>query len=146
LKIRCLHGYFIFEETRSGEVSEFASLFKIDLVAKNNYFTFETLKDAPKYSLAGGTYLGAAALKTFEGEPWEVMKENSLVYDFLNDELKQISSVTQRIELSTAANYYLANGLILPGSLMDGGSRVMDYSARYLFDSNKFRYSEVTDV
>lgn len=144
MKIRCQHGFFSFEEMASGEISRFISLFELDLVAEKNYFTFETLKNAPRYSLAGGTYLGAPALFTFEGEPWEVMRKNSLVYDFINNEVVPIASITQRVTIDLGVNYFLSNGLILPGSITKDGLRVKDYSAWYLFGSSKFRYSEVS--
>jgi hypothetical protein len=144
LKIRCLHGFFIFEESTAGEISRFMSLFNLNIQAEKNYFTFESLLDAPTYSIAGGTYLGADAIKTFEGSPWEVMRENNLVYDFTKDEVVPLTTITQRVQIQRAANYFLSSGLILPGSLNDGGSRVKDYAAWYLFDSAKFKYSEVS--
>ena len=41
-------------------------------------------------------------------------------------------------------NYFLSPGLIKPGSVTDDGSRVTDYAAWFLFDSMKFKYSEIT--
>ena len=67
MKIKCLHGYFIFEETKLGQVSHFMSLFGLGLVPKQDYYTFTDLEDAPDYSVIGGDYLGAVATKTFEG-------------------------------------------------------------------------------
>ncbi len=87
--------------------------------------------------------MGAPAIKTFEGEPWEVMEENDLVYDFTQDKVVPISTITQAVQTKQTANYFLANGLILPGSLTEEGLRVKDYAAFYLFDTVTFNYSEL---
>lgn len=144
MKIKCLHGYFIFEESKAGQVADMINLFGFALVLKDGYYTFSSLAEAPQFSIAGGTYLGAAATKTFEGKPWEVMRENGLVYDFANDEVIRIDTVTQPIELSSTNRYFLSSGMILAGSLTDDGSRVKEYAAHYLFDTAKFKYSEVS--
>lgn len=144
LTIKCIHGYFMFNETKMGELSDFMNLFTLELVSKNNYYTFPALANAPKYSVEGGNYLDAPALKTFEGEPWEVMKENGLVYNFILKKVVPIESIIQRPNIKEATNYYFSDGLLLPGSVTDDGLRVTDYSAGFLFGSIKFRYTEVS--
>ncbi len=144
MRIKCLHGYFIIEEIGQGQISDFMSQYDLELVPKDNYFTFPSLLEAPKYSLAGGTYLGAAATETFEGEPWEVMRENDLVYDFINDEVVSILTILKTVTLQSTGRFYLTNGLILPGSLTDDGLRVTDYAAWYSKGDQMFKYSEVT--
>lgn len=143
MTIKCLHGYFKFNETKMGEVSDFISLFELDLVSKNDYYTFPELASAPDYAIKGGFYLGAIVTKTFEGEPWDIMRENKLVYNFLTKRVVPLQSVTQRPVINQAANYYFSDGLLLPGSVRDDGLRVTDYSAGYLFGSIKFKYAEV---
>lgn len=145
MQIKCLHGYFIFREDNAGELSRFCSLFQgLELVPVDDYFTFADLEDAPSHSIEGGEYLGVTAIKTFEGKPWDVFRENKLVYNFSSGEIVPIDTILKRIELFQAPNYFLSSGLILPGSVTDDGSRVTDYAAWYLFDTNKFKYSSVT--
>lgn len=146
MKIKCLHGYFIFEEQRAGEVSDFISLTGLNLVRKENYFTFEALETAPDYAIKGSTYLGAAVTKTFAGKPWEILEANSLIYNFDTGLLVPITSVTQRTSISAAGNVYVSPGLILPGSLTDEGARVRDYAAWFSTETMRFRYSEVSYV
>lgn len=143
MKIKCLHGYFIFQERSPGQISRFISTYGFDIEPIAEGYTFLSLVGAPKYSISGGTYLGAPAIKTFEGEPWEVMEENDLVYDFTQDKVVPISTITQAVQTKQTANYFLANGLILPGSLTEEGLRVKDYAAFYLFDTVTFNYSEL---
>lgn len=144
MKIRCLHGYFIFEETKVGQVSDFISRYGLPIVSVGRYFTFEALSEAEGFSIPGRPYLNVTATVQYEGEPWEVMRANNLVYDFNKGLLVPISSVTQRIPLSAAGNRYVSSGLILPGSVMDGSSRVKDYAAWFSRDTYRFLYSEVS--
>lgn len=144
MKINCLSGYFRFEETELGEISKFASLFDLDLVFKDGYYIFSSLGEAPGYSVAGAEYLGATAIKTFSGNPWDVMRENNLVYNFLTDEVLPLSEITQQIKISLSDYYYLTDGWILPGSITEDGKRVREYAAWFSFDDQTFRYSEVT--
>ncbi len=120
------------------------SLYDLEIVPKDNYFTFPTLLEAPEYSLAGGTYLGAAATETYEGNPWEVMRANELIYNFLSDEIVPIAQILKTVTLESTGRYYLSNGLILPGSVTADGLRVKDYVAWYSSANQLFKYSEVT--
>lgn len=141
--IKCIHGYFKIEESQAGEISRFMNLFPVTIVARGDHFTFKTLSTAPKHSIAGNRYLNALCTKTAEGEPWFVMRENGLVYDFEKDLVVPIQTITSRAVLVPGSNYFLSTGLILPGSITEDGTRVTDYSAWYLFDSGKFNYTEV---
>lgn len=143
MQIRCDHGYFRFRERKPGQLSDFMSLFGLDLVAVGDYYTFDTLSEAPNFSIAGSDYLEEPAIVNFQGKPWEVMRANSFIYDFTADEIYNIDLVTTLLTIDQAANYFLSPGLILPGSLKSDGTRVTDYSAWYLFDSQKFKYSEI---
>lgn len=144
MKIKCLHGYFIFREEKAGEAGQFISLFGLTLEAKEDFFTFPKLAAAPEYSINGSTYLGAPATKTFSGRPWEVMRENNLVYNFVTGEVVNISTVIQRFEISTAGTVFASSGLILPGSINQDGAKVRDFSAWWSRDTMRFRYSEVS--
>lgn len=146
MKVKCLHGYFIFEETRPGQAAELNSIFGLNLKPKNNYFTFETLVNVPAYTLVGSDFLGVPALETFEGKPWEIMEQNGLIYDFSFDLIKPITAVTAKAKFTNAGFYLISQGLIVPGAITDNGSRVKSYSAWFFKDTMTFRYSEVTYV
>ncbi len=145
MRIRCQHGYFSFYEYRAGDISRFMSLYGFDLVPVEDYFTFAALEDAPHFSVAGAAYLGLTATATYEGKPWEIMQENDLIYNFSLGEVVNILSVTQLVQISISGHYFIANGLIMPGSITADGTRVKDYSAWFNFDTLKFRYSEITN-
>lgn len=144
MRIRCLHGYFIFEEREPGEVSQFLSLYGLDLVPIPEGFTFSPLAEAPEHAIAGGLYLGAPVTKTFEGKPWEIMRENELVYSINLGAVVPIASIVSTVTISQAGYYFLAEGLIQPGALTPDGDRVKDFSGFYLFEQARFKYSEVS--
>lgn len=143
IRIDCRHGYYILKEHQVGHMSKFAGLYELDIIPKEGYFTFAGLKDAPNYSIKGNEYLGVIASKTFSGNPWDVMRANGIVYDFINKAAVLKSEITQRFELKRARNYYLTNGLIMAGSLTVEGYRVTDYSAGYLLHSGQFKYGGI---
>lgn len=122
------------------------SLTGLSLVPWRDAYTFEDLVDAPDFSLAGMDLLGTPATKTFEGEPWEVFEANGFVYDFSTGLIVPIATVAQSTSIQLAGNRYVANGLILPGSVTDDGDRVKDYSAWFSRDTLRWLYSEVSFV
>ncbi len=146
MKVKCLHGYFIFTETRVGQISDFMSMTGLEIVPFQDFYTFADLEDALKYSIAGATYLGNVATATFEGHVWEVFEANGLIYNFNTGSLVPISSITQVVEIKNVGNKFVSGGLILPGSVKDDGSRVRDYAAWYSRDTQKWSYTEVTYV
>lgn len=143
MKIDCLHGYYKFQEDYAGELSHFVSRFGFELDRSGDHFTFSDLTDAPDFSIQGGTFIAIPTIKTFEGKPWDVMRENELVYDFTTGLIVPIASVVRTISLSKSGNYFTAGGMILAGSLTDEGERVTDYAAHYIADLAQFRYSEI---
>lgn len=144
MRIDCLHGYFKFSEIKAGELSKFRAQFDLDLeLHKDGYFTFPFLIEAPKYAIEGSTYLGAQVTKTFEGEPWDILRENSLVYDFVNDELALATTISTNVQFVESGFYFVSSGLIRPGSLTKNGNRIVNYSGFFLREFSKFKYSAV---
>jgi hypothetical protein len=144
LRVRCLHGYFIFQELRPGQISDFMYWSGISLVSKDDYYTFPFIKDAPNFSLPLLPVLGVPATHMFEGQPWDVFRENGLVFDFTKNLVVPILSVVKVVSIAQAGNKFISPGLILPGSLTDEGKRVTDYAAWFSRDRLSWTYSEVS--
>lgn len=141
MKIECVHGYFKFEEKKAGEISDFMNRYGLEIARAGDHFTFADLVDAPDFSLPGGEFLGAATTEAFEGNPWDVMRANDLVYDFSSGRVVPIATILRSLNVSAAGKYYVASGMIVPGSVTEDGSRVRDYAA--FFENLQFRYSEI---
>lgn len=150
MKLRCLHGYFLFEETNPAQISDFMRVSKAEIVPKGPGFTFADLEFAPEYSIIGKPIeIGLSPLPAkvdFAGEPWEVLEANGMIYNFSTGLLMPILSVTQVVSISDGANRYIAQGMILPGSLTAEGKRVKDYAAHFSRQTGRFLYTEVTYV
>jgi hypothetical protein len=128
-------------ERGAGELSKFMKLYGSRIVPKEDYFTFETIQNCPNLSIEGADYLGNVATETFEGEPWEVMQANGLVYDFERDEMLPKAGVSNRVSYILTGRYYVSQGLIVPGSLTQTGDRILSFTAWY--DFTTFKYSEI---
>jgi len=143
MKIDCINGFFIFTELRVGQVSDFMKYSGLTLVKWRDSYTFSGLEIAPEYSIAGTPLLNLVASKTYQGEPWELFKENAVVFNFLTGLLVPIVSVTQSVKLSMAGNKYISNGLIVPGSILPDGKKIKSYAGYFSRDTLNFNYSEV---
>lgn len=132
------------DELEPGTISRFQSRFGLDVVPYEDKFTFSQLENPPDYAIKGQTYLGATVLHTHSGKPWEIFDANSLVFDFTDGVVKQKSLITSLFEISQVGNYFVSNGLILPGSMTKSGKKINSYACHFYFDSMRFKYSEVT--
>jgi len=145
MKCRCIHGYFIFNETKVGQISDFISLTGLPLVARDDYYTFETIAAAPNYSIKGAPLLGITATETFTGNPWDVFRENGFVYDFGDDVVRPIALTTAKTTVRLAGNRFVSPGLLLPGSVTPDG-RIEGFSGWFSRDRLTWLYSEVSYV
>lgn len=146
MRIDCLHGYFIFTESTAGEIASFMSRFGLSLAWNGKAFTFSGLLDAPSFSLPGGKFLGYTTTEAFEGEPWQIMEANGLVYDFVKGMILPLEAILKTVKVQPSLNFFDCGGIIVPGSVTDDGKRVTEYAAHYNFSTNTFRYSMVKSV
>lgn len=146
MRIKCQHGFFIFEEFSSGQISDYISLTGFSIVPWQGFYTFESISEVPSFTLQGKNFLGTLATKDFEGTPWDLFRANNLVYDFTTDQVVNIQTITRGVQLSQAGNRYISPGLILPGSITNSGQKISNYSAWYSRDTQRYLYSEVDFV
>lgn len=133
MRVLCRNGHFAFYPKLSTDLYGFKNDFGISLVRDGDFYTFPFLKAAPRYSLAGKTYLGLSAGFSYEGRaPWDVMGRNSFVYSIASSRLVAIASVTARINpLFTGELFVAETPLVQPGSINAAGLRVLSYDAIY---------------
>lgn len=146
MKLNCSHGFFKFEETSAGQISDFMTYSGFQLVKKDDYYTFKSLELAPDYTIEGKEFLGHVATETFEGSPEAVFKANGVVYDFTKDRVLPISSITAKASIVNAGNYYLSNGLILPGSRVLSGQIITGFRAFWSARGLKWFYTGIDYV
>lgn len=144
MRVLCRNGHFAFYPKNESEVFRFSSFFGETLERDGDFYTFKFLKEAPKYSIKGAPYLGVTATKTFEGEPWEIMRENNLVYSLAAKIAVLKTTILLVINPQNAEGFFLAESpLIQPASLGPNGQRLTSYDAEYIGDTSQLRVFEV---
>lgn len=135
MRILCRHGHFAFYPQNDSGLSRFSTYFNLALEQVEDYFTFPLFSNPPAYSLAPTPWLGGLTTAAFSGKPWEIMRENQLVYSLSLKALVHLSAVGSIIELSRSTHYYLnQNRLVQPGSLLASGARILSYDAIFNAD------------
>jgi len=144
MRILCQHGFHKFIPRQPGDLSVFASVYGLTLVRKEDYYTFERLADLEKYSLEGLAYSNLVANSNYEGQPWEVMKENGFVYNILTGLLVLKSTIKIQIDPPVLKRYLLSETpLIQAGSKNKFSQTVLSYDGEFLFDTMQFRLNGV---
>lgn len=148
MRVKCLHGFFIFDETREAQVGDFMSKTGLELAPWEGAYTFADLAAVPDYTLAGSLMLGAPTIKTFAGRPWDLFEQNLLVYDFTVGLVLPIAAVVLPTSIRQAGQYFVVagGGLLLPGSITDEGKKVQSFQGWYSMERRTWRYSGVTYV
>ena len=144
MRIVVRHGYFSFYPRNAEELSRIQNIYDLELQRVQDFYTFARLVEAKDYSLIGAPYLNLTANKTFEGKPWEVMRENSFVYHMETQLLLPKTSITTVIDLPLINHYYLVeNALIQPGSRLRSGEQIISYDAEFEFRTYELKVMEV---
>lgn len=146
MKITCLSGYYVFEESMPGEISDFINYTRLDLVRRENYFTFKNLLDAPEFSISSMPLLNLIANITCEGKPWDVFKANGFSYDFTTGKIVNSNLVIKKFTIKGSGNMMVSPGLILPGSINQDGQKIESYVCWYDRSGGSWYYTEVTYV
>lgn len=146
MRVICRHGHFAFYPRRTEDVAQFASMYDYSLKREEDYFTFDKLYEAPHYSLAGKPYINLPAIKTYEGKPWDVMRENNFVYSIALKLLVPKTAIIGVIEILQSDLFYIVDqGLIQPGLRTIRGIPVMSYSAEIFIDKKQMRVLEYSN-
>jgi hypothetical protein len=140
MRILCRHGHYSFYPRTVSDIARFSSFYNQELVRVNDYYTFPFLKELESYSLKGLPYKNLAATATYEGNPWEVMRENGFVYSLALKTLVPKASVNFVLNTPKTGFYFTSEiPMIQAGSLNALGIQLLSYDAEYHFDINKLR-------
>ncbi len=137
MRVVCRHGHFAFYPRNASDIQRFSHAFEETLEREEDYFTFSNLAGAKNYSLLGKSYLNTTAVKTFQGTPWRVMKENNLVYNVQLGLLVPKLSIVGVVDLTQKGFFFVCNvPLLQPGARTILGNQILSYSGE--FDEDKF--------
>ncbi len=144
MRVVCRHGHFAFYPRRAGDINSFAQAFDVELEREEDYFTFSGLAGAPKYSLAAKPYLNLLpATTTYEGAPWDVMRENNFVYNIALGILVPKLSIIGIADITQHGFFYVCNvPLLQPGVRTLLGRQIMSYSGEFYEERFYLRIAE----
>lgn len=144
MRIVCRHGHFAFYPRRAGDIHQFAQSFDQVLEREEDYFTFSALVGAKNYSLLGSPYHNLLpAIKTYEGKPWDVMKENGFVYSVELTKVVPKLAIIGLVELTQKGYFYVCNvPLLQPGARTILGRQILSYSGEFYEDKFYLRIVE----
>ncbi len=144
MRVVCRHGHFAFYPRKASDIYKFANSFDVELEREEDYFTFSGLVGAPKYSLAAKPYLNLLpATTTYEGAPWEVMRENDFVYNISLGLVVPKLTIIGIVELTQKGFFYVCNvPLLQPGVRTLLGRQILSYSGEFHEDQFYLRVVE----
>jgi len=146
MRVICRHGHFSFYPQYPDELARFAVLIGRTLVRKDDYYTFEELAELEKYSINGTLNGSMVSTVTYEGQPWEVMKENNMVYSLEFGFIVSKTAILSMVKLTEVGSYWIANvPLIQPGSLNYLGLRIMSYDGELDLATSMLKIFEVSN-
>ncbi len=146
MRVLCRSGHIVFYPRRASDVNTFSQSFGVELVREEDYYTFSALEGAPQYALAGSTFLDAPTTKTFEGKPWDVMRENNLVYNISLTKVVPKLSILSNTEIIQKGLFYVCNtSLLQPGVRTSLGDQILSYSGEFYEDKFYLRITEFSD-
>lgn len=129
MKVVCRHGHYAFYPSSKEDVIHFQRLFKLEIVAEDDYFTFPALKGLPRWSQIARPYGDAVAIATCERpHAWEVMEKNNLVYSLALGILVVATTITKSVTLKQTRDCAIApKPLVQAGSLLPTGNVLLGY-------------------
>lgn len=143
MRVTCRHGHYAFFPRDSSEIGAFSNLFAEELARVEDYYTFSFLKDAEKYSLEAKPYLGLPALVTFEGNPWDVMRENGFVYSVGLKLLVPKETITSTVGVSRVGYYSIVDRpLIQAGARNASGQQILSFDGEFTLSSRQLKLTE----
>lgn len=128
MRVLCRHGHYAFYPADAAELARFGDFAGLTFVQERDYFTFEGLADLETFSIKGRPYGGfLPATKTYQGEPWEIMRENGFVWSLALEMLVPAASIVN-VARPVPINWAWQNDttLLQAGSLVSG-QRVLSF-------------------
>lgn len=129
MKVNCEFGYFRFYPRSAEELQRLMKMYSIELVRKENYFTFPALAELPDYTVIGRPFGLGLATKTFESKnPGVLLRENQYVYSLPAKNIVPLISIATTLQIVNGGDYaVLPKVLGQPGAFTPGGLRLVSY-------------------
>lgn len=128
--IKCEHGYYKFFTAAPNELYRFKMVFGVELLPKDDYFTFAELAQLEPYSLVNQPYGNLTAKATIAESYGELFKANGFVFDLKDMVLKDINSVQTVLNLFKSYSGTLNLTTIPQAGGFYDGKRLVSFSGK----------------
>ena len=128
--IKCEHGYYKFFTAAPNELYRFKMVFGVELLPKDDYFTFPELASLEPYSLVNQPYGNLTAKATIADSYGALFKVNGFVFDLKDMVLKYINSVQTVLNLFKSYSGTLNLTTIPQAGGFYDGKRLVSFSGK----------------
>ena len=129
MRILCKNGYYKFFPTDIGGLKFFSELYGFNLKPENDYYTFEALQELNNYIFAGWPIGSSIAFKNYAGDKSELMKANSITYNYTTGQIVPILSIIGEMRIDQGA--YMATPELPQAHKFLLNNRVTGFSGFY---------------
>ena len=145
MRIVCRHGHYAFYPLSTSELARFCTKYDAVLVPEEDYYTFEALQGAERYSLAAKPWLSLPALVTYEGRhAWDVMRENDFVFSLALKTIVPKLSIVGVYNNPRSAYYWRAVTILPQAGYRDmSGQQILGFDAFHDVDLSETRIVSV---
>ena len=145
MRVTCKNGFIMYRPDRASDLSRFSRMFSVSLQPEQDYFTYKTLLDMPRYSIQGSPYANLVATKTYEGRhAYEVFRENGWCYSIVTGLIVLEEAIFNKADLIPTLDFTISkNPLIQPGSIVKAGQRLKSYEGILDFDLQRLLLQNV---
>lgn len=128
MRILCRHGHYAFYPEGPRELGRLAENFSLDFLPERDYFTFAKLAGLETYSIKGKPYGNfLPATKTYQGLPWEVMRENGFVWSLALKTLVPKSTIVTVAKPSPLAWAWQSQTMFFQAGSLVSGERIVSF-------------------
>ncbi len=134
MRISCEHGYYSFWPDREEDLFLLVNYLNIELVKKNDYYTYPLLADLGDHVFKPNLYGKFPSDKNFAGNPKEIMKALGLVYNLATGTLVKKEAITLSGTLTPMARNWLSERSMIQSGTIIGTGRIVSFEGVFNFD------------
>ena len=131
MRIICDYGFYKFYLERAESLEFIKNELGLELVPiADGSYTFTKLRDMASYSIKGDVIGVGVATANYSGNQGDILRANGFVYDFENDEIKPISTITSFADLKVDGERFASQTILQVGQFY-GTERITCFSGYY---------------
>jgi hypothetical protein len=144
MKIECINGYYKFYLEQASDITFLETLFGVEMVKMDGFYTFEPLSRVGDFSIAGAVINAVPYTMTFSGSPSDVLFANKLALDLSTGFFVPFTSITATYELASNNKIFASRHLLQAYCRIVGSALpIKSFTAFYGFNSGIYSYDRL---